>query len=72
MLQHRRAAVCQSCWRKLPEDMRDAISTAKRDKARHREATAAIAATRWLSERRPALTIARVTGELPADLAAPP
>lgn len=43
-------AVCFPCWRRLPEDHRGAIQSARRARARHREAQAAIAAVAWLVE----------------------
>jgi hypothetical protein len=66
------ATCCRACWRRLPDDYRAAISSAKRDKAPHREAKAAIAATQWLTEHRTAEQTARLLGEREAAGIAPP
>lgn len=56
-------ALCSDCWRRLPGDLRDGITAARRARARHLEAKAAIKATTWLTQHAPQVEAARRTGE---------
>jgi hypothetical protein len=56
-------AVCPSCWKRLPADLRSRITESKEKRARHLEARAAIEATRWLTENPQGQATARVTGD---------
>ena len=59
--------VCQSCWRRLPVDLRNELIEAKAAQAFARAEAARVAAVTWLRENSPARVIARVTGEASDD-----
>lgn len=62
-------AVCQSCWDRLPGDLRNRINTARAQRSVRLEANASIDASNWLTEHPPGWNVARVMGEAGA---APP
>jgi hypothetical protein len=55
-------AVCDACWRRLPEYLRGPIEAARRAQAPHRESAAASDAVAWLM-RQPAAIAAQRLGE---------
>lgn len=55
--------MCAICWSRLPGDYRARILTARRSRARHLEAKAAIEASDWLVRHAPAVEAARRAGE---------
>lgn len=59
-------AVCRTCWKRMPADMRGAILSAQASKARHLEAKAAMEATAWLRAHPAGADAARITGEAPS------
>jgi len=62
-LRDRWATVCRACWRRLPQDLRGAIKSAKEAKAPHLVAAADIAAKAWLGQHPVAAEIAKRIGE---------
>jgi hypothetical protein len=62
-LRDRWAAVCRSCWRRLPEDLRRRIKQARAAKAAHRVAAAEMAAVAWLNAHPVSEAIARACGD---------
>lgn len=69
-LRLRQHVVCSACWRRLPVDLRNALTEARHAQAFARAAEAGVAAVAWLRANPPSRAIARVTGE--ADLGALP
>lgn len=56
-------AVCDSCWARVPDDIRGRIASARAAKAKHREGAASIEAVAWLNAHSPAAIAARRLGE---------
>jgi predicted amidophosphoribosyltransferase len=56
-------ALCGTCWGRLPFDLRNRISAARRDRAPHLVSAAVTAAAAWLKEHSPAQLAARMLGE---------
>ena len=58
-------AVCPSCFRRLPSDLRSRFDAARAARAPHRISAVTIDAIRWLGDHAPAVAISRVIGERP-------